>query len=65
MWNMGTSDFPISSIILLSITCGVVTFPGDGDTIDTVVKHADEALYDSKKSGRNMIPRYGPYKFST
>jgi GGDEF domain-containing protein len=52
---MGISGFPISQKNLLSITGGVATFPGDGNTIDTVVRHADETLYDSKKLGRNMI----------
>jgi hypothetical protein len=42
----------------------------NGGTIDAVVRHADEALcdsklYDSKKSGRNMVTTYEPYKFST
>jgi PleD family two-component response regulator len=62
---MGISGFPISPDFLPSITGGVATFTGDGDTIDTVVRHADEALYDPKKLGRNMVTRYEPYKFST
>jgi GGDEF domain-containing protein len=62
---MGISDFPISPKILPSITGGIATFPSDGDTIDTVVRHADEAFYDSKKSGRNIVTRYEPCKFST
>jgi diguanylate cyclase (GGDEF)-like protein len=49
----------------VSISGGVATFPHDGDTIDLVVKHADEALYISKKSGRNMVTRYEPFHFST
>lgn len=49
----------------VSVSGGVATFPSDGDTIDAVVKHADEGLYSSKKSGRNMVTRYEPFHFST
>ncbi len=42
----------------LSISGGVAEFPADGDTIDGLVKHADDALYVSKKSGRNRITEY-------
>jgi PleD family two-component response regulator len=62
---MGISGFQISPKILPSITGGVATLTSDGDTTDTVVRHTDEALYDSNKSGRNMVARYEPYKFST
>ena len=42
----------------LSVSGGVAEFPADGDTIDGLVKHADDALYVSKKSGRNRITEY-------
>jgi diguanylate cyclase (GGDEF)-like protein len=47
----------------VSISGGFATFPSDGDTIDAIVRHADEALYGSKEAGRNMATRYEPYKF--
>lgn len=49
----------------VSISGGIATFPFDGDSIDAVIKHADEALYSSKRSGRNRVTRYEPFKFST
>ena len=49
----------------VSISGGVATFPSDGDTTDAVVRHADEALYKSKKAGRNMVSRYEQLVFST
>lgn len=49
----------------VSVSGGVATFPSDGNTIDAVVRCADEALYISKKSGRNMVTRYEPFHFST
>jgi diguanylate cyclase (GGDEF)-like protein len=48
----------------VSVSGGVATFPNDGDTIDTVVRHADEALYSAKRSGRNKVTRYEPFQFS-
>lgn len=48
----------------LSISGGVAEFPADGDTIDGLVKHADDALYVSKKSGRNRITEYQPSQLS-
>lgn len=48
----------------VSISGGVSTFPIDGDTTDVLVKHADEALYSSKKSGRNMVTTYESFQFS-
>lgn len=49
----------------VSVSGGVATFPSDGDTIDAVVRCADEALYGSKKAGRNVVTVYEPFHFST
>ncbi len=48
----------------ISISGGVATFPADGATVEEILRHADEALYVSKKSGRNRITRYDPELFS-
>jgi two-component system cell cycle response regulator len=44
----------------LSVTCsiGVATFPEGGDSWETLFKAADEALYVSKRSGRNRVTSY-------
>jgi len=44
----------------LSISGGVATFPFDGNTVEAIIKHADEALYAAKASGRNRIMKYEP-----
>jgi two-component system cell cycle response regulator len=44
----------------LNVTCsiGVATFPEGGDSWETLFKAADEALYVSKRSGRNRVTSY-------
>lgn len=49
----------------ISISGGVASFPFDGNSIEAVIRCADEALYESKHSGRNIITRYEPFQFST
>ena len=46
----------------LSVTCsiGVATFPGAGRDWESVFKAADEALYVSKRSGRNRCTAWQP-----
>ncbi len=42
----------------LSISGGVATFPEDGESINSVIDRADQALYRAKASGRNRILLY-------
>src|SRR5687768_10748475 len=46
-WSIPQGDF--------SFTCsmGVALFPDDGDTAETLLKHADTAMYRAKEKGRN------------
>lgn len=39
--------------INLSASMGIACFPSDGDTLDTLLKHADTAMYAAKEAGRN------------
>lgn len=39
----------------VTMSLGVATFPGNGDTPDTLLKSADLALYRSKEQGRNRV----------
>ena len=34
---------------------GISIFPDDGDTCDTLIRHADTAMYKSKASGKSKI----------
>jgi diguanylate cyclase (GGDEF)-like protein/PAS domain S-box-containing protein len=46
-WSIPQGDF--------SFTCsmGVALYPDDGDTAETLLKHADSAMYRAKEKGRN------------
>ena len=39
----------------VSVSAGLATFPEDGETLDDLVKRADEALYRAKRLGKIRI----------
>ena len=41
-----------------SVSIGIAFYPGDGDTADQLLHHADAALYDAKHNGRNQLCLY-------
>lgn len=41
--------------ISLSVSIGVAMSPADGNDVDTLLKHADVAMYHAKESGRNAM----------
>lgn len=48
-------DIGDNKIINVTVSGGIASFPEDGETADKLFAAADEALYVSKKSGRNQI----------
>ncbi|MBS1209192.1 MAG: diguanylate cyclase [Proteobacteria bacterium] len=44
----------------ISVSVGIAYFPGDGDDIDTLLKHADVAMYSAKQTGRNNFQFFVP-----
>jgi EAL domain-containing protein (putative c-di-GMP-specific phosphodiesterase class I) len=45
---------------VLTCSMGVTKYPGDGDTAESLIKHADIAMYRSKEMGRNTFQFYAP-----
>ena len=42
----------------LTISGGLSMFPGDGQGAEELIEHADQALYQSKRGGRNRVTRF-------
>ena len=42
----------------VTISGGVATWPGDGEDVDSLLRSADSALYQAKRSGRNRVLAY-------
>jgi len=45
---------------LISASLGIATYPEDGENLETLFKHADIAMYEVKKLGRNNYLWYQP-----
>jgi diguanylate cyclase (GGDEF)-like protein/PAS domain S-box-containing protein len=46
--------------IALSISIGISMYPGDGEDVETLLKHADVAMYHAKQNGRNDFQFFSP-----
>jgi predicted signal transduction protein with EAL and GGDEF domain len=44
----------------VSTSVGISIFPSDGQDIDTLISHADAAMYQAKQAGRNNFQFYSP-----
>ncbi len=51
-WYLKNGDY------YCTMSMGVVTFPDSGDSVADLIKKADIAMYEAKKSGKNRIARY-------
>lgn len=56
-----THPFQIAShTIQISASIGVTLFPQDGADSDTLLRHADQAMYAAKQAGRNRFHLFDP-----
>ena len=44
----------------ISASIGVTVFPNDGSDADTLLRHADRAMYAMKQAGRNRFHLFDP-----
>lgn len=47
-------------IAYITGSMGITLFPDDGQSVDTLIKHADQAMYESKNKGKNCYHYYSP-----
>ena len=60
--RVGEETFPVSDQvgeITVTISIGVAVADGEGDTMEAILKRADDALYMAKRSGRNRTVASG------
>jgi diguanylate cyclase (GGDEF)-like protein len=48
--------------IKVTISVGVASYPDNGEDAESVIKKADEALYEAKEMGRNRVVLTGTSK---
>jgi diguanylate cyclase (GGDEF)-like protein len=44
----------------VTVSGGVAVWPMDGDDVETLLRHADDALYAAKHAGRNQVHAWAP-----
>jgi diguanylate cyclase (GGDEF)-like protein len=57
--GMAAEPFPFEGTLLAStLSAGLASYPEDGDDVKTVMAKADEAMYFSKRTGKNRMTVY-------
>ena len=56
--SLAQSFFIEGREIFVTVSVGIAIFPDDGDSVDTLLKNADSAMYHAKEHGRNNAQFY-------
>ncbi len=51
-------DTPDGQEVQVAVSIGIAEFPRDGDSVDALYEAADQALYQSKRQGKNQVTIY-------
>ncbi len=46
--------------LVMTASIGISLYPGDGEDADTLIQHADRAMYEAKQQGRNSFQFFTP-----
>ncbi|MCR4651064.1 MAG: EAL domain-containing protein [Lachnospiraceae bacterium] len=57
-WYLKDADY------YCTMSMGIVTFPDEGDKVDDLIKKADIAMYEAKKTGKNRVATYNSKSLS-
>jgi len=57
--RLAALPFPLAGRSLqITTSLGIALFPGDGDSLEELARHADAAMYAAKRAGRNRVHFY-------
>jgi len=61
-----TQPYTISNQIFnITASFGLTIYPDDNADLDTLIRHADQAMYQAKLAGRNQVKLFNPYEASS
>jgi len=58
--RINISEIDNSPLPSITVSCGVASYPEDGDNFSKIIAASDSALLDAKKSGKNRTIIYNP-----